>query len=77
MLNVGDENTIDISERADGGLFTVRHGDRYADGLTRDEALWAVACVLTAKQCPWMKTTAEHEARSRAVKEITSHKENT
>lgn len=33
---------------------TVRHGDRIAPGLGRDEALWVVAGILMGKPSPWL-----------------------
>jgi hypothetical protein len=42
--------------------YTVRSGDRYANSLTEDEALWVVACFLTGKDAGYLCTEAQREA---------------
>lgn len=43
----------------------VRLGDRYADHLTSDEALWCVAVLLVRgfdQPHPWLQTKEQHKA---------------
>jgi hypothetical protein len=40
----------------------VRHGDKFMDGLTPDEALWTVAQILNEKPGRYLKTLAENSA---------------
>lgn len=43
------------------GHFTVRIGDRYADHLTRDEALWTIAAwIVDGSSWRWLKTEEQH-----------------
>jgi hypothetical protein len=53
-----------ITVTLDGpGSIRVEWGDRYVTHLTRDEALYTVAAILTGAVLPgWMQTKAEHDA---------------
>jgi hypothetical protein len=50
-----------IEEEPEFG-WTVRTSDRYAKGLTPDEALWCAVQFLNGSTSHYLKTAAEHAA---------------